>query len=58
MSTKNIIFKIPFDLEEMGMCLALGMAWHLDNGFWNIFIDALLGWIYVAFKLSQHLWVY
>lgn len=41
-----------------GMLVAIGIAWHLDSGFWNIFIDAILGWIYVAFKLAQYVWSY
>lgn len=36
--------------------IALGMAWHLDSGFWNVLLDCCLGWIYVGFKVSQLLW--
>lgn len=36
-----------------GMLAALGMSWVLDNGFWNILIDTLLGWIYVSYKITQ-----
>jgi len=39
-----------------GHCLALGMAWHLDNGFWSIFFETLLGWIYVAYKITEKFW--
>ena len=39
-----------------GECLALGMSWHLDNGFWNIFIDTFIGWMCVGFKVSQYVW--
>ena len=33
--------------------IALGVAWHLDNGFWSILIDSLLGWVYIAYKTAQ-----
>lgn len=36
--------------------IALGIAWHLDSGFWNILGDFLLGWIYVSYKLAQYIW--
>ncbi len=36
-----------------GEGIALGVAWHLDHGFWNILLDTILGWIYVAYKLTQ-----
>lgn len=39
-----------------GTYIALGIGWHLDSGFWNIFVDAFLGWIYVGYKISQLLW--
>lgn len=38
--------------NEWGWFIALGMAWHLDSGPY-IIIDALLGWIYVAYKLAE-----
>jgi hypothetical protein len=40
----------------IGCWIALGIAWHLDSGFWNIFFDTLLGWIYIGFKLAQYIW--
>ena len=40
----------------MGQSIALGIAWHLDSGFWDIFFDCILGWIYIGFKISQLLW--
>lgn len=43
-------------IGAIGDSLALGIAWHLDSGFWNILIDAFLGWIYVAYKLAQYIW--
>lgn len=33
--------------------IALGMAYCLDNGFWNILLDTLLGGIYIAYKITQ-----
>jgi len=39
-----------------GSTAALGLAWHLDNGFWNIFWDTFMGWAYVAYELAKHYW--
>ncbi len=41
---------------SIGAWVALGMAWHLDNGFWAILGEALLGWVYVGYKVAQHIW--
>lgn len=38
-----------------GYAAALGMAWHLDKGFCTILGETLLGWAYVSFKLTQHI---
>jgi hypothetical protein len=55
-----VIFeKRTIDLKLLfatGKMLALGMAWHLDSGFWSILIDTLLGWIYVGFKVAEYVW--
>lgn len=40
----------------IGCWIALGMSWHLDSGFWDILADALLGWVYIGFKISQCIW--
>ncbi len=42
-----------FSFFPCGSSIALGMAWNLDSGFWNILIDTILGWIYVGYKVSQ-----
>ena len=42
--------------SSCGNSLALGIAWHLDYGFWSILGDALLGWIYVGYKVAQFVW--
>ncbi len=39
-----------------GQALALGISWHLDSGFFNILVDTILGWVYVAYKISQFVW--
>lgn len=41
---------------SIGAWVALGMAWHLDNGFWTILGEALLGWVYVGYKVAQYIW--
>jgi hypothetical protein len=33
--------------------IALGMAWYLDNGFWSILLDTLLGSVYISYKITQ-----
>lgn len=38
-----------------GKMIALGMAWHLDNGFWTILGESLLGWVYVGYKVAQYI---
>jgi len=38
----------------LGMSWALGITWHIDSGFWSILTNTLLGWIYVAYKLTQY----
>lgn len=40
-----------------GNSLALGMAWHLDNGFFTILGETFLGWIYVAYKLTEKFYI-
>jgi hypothetical protein len=43
-------------VSSCGHSMALGLAWHLDSGFCSIFIDAMLGWVYVAYKVAQYIW--
>ena len=44
---------LKFSFFSCGSAIALGMAWHLNSGFWNIFIDTMLGFIYVSYKVTQ-----
>ena len=48
--------KSGITVSSVSHSIALGIAWHLDSGFWNILIDAFLGWIYVAYKVTQYVW--
>lgn len=43
-------------VSSFGHSLALGVAWHLDTGFWSILFDTLLGWVYVGYKFAQYTW--
>lgn len=54
MVEKRTIDITPFITS--GKFIALGVAWHLDNGFWSILGEALLGWVYVGYKVAQHIW--
>ncbi len=45
----------PSALFSWGQYIALGMAWHLDNGP-CIIVDWFLGWTYVAYKITQMFW--
>jgi hypothetical protein len=47
---------LDYELFSVGRLLALGMAWHFYSGFWNIFLDTFLGWIYVGYKCVKLLW--
>lgn len=37
-----------------GQMIALGVSWHMDHGFWKILGETLLGWVYVSYKITQH----